>query len=302
MSQRLRWAPSALLLVLVLAPWAAVLAGGFARVIAWSVLLPMGVPLVAVPVLVATLARTAWTRKLKRPMLATLACAVVGAWPALWVLGVAQPANPATIDGTAPHATVAFPLRTRAQIFWGGDERDGNYHVTTVDQRWAYDIIVPPAATRSHKLQDFGCYGVDVLAPADALVVIAHDGEPDAAPSAPPSNPSKPLGNHVALQLDGGTYLLLAHLQPGSVTVKEGARTTTGDVIGKCGNSGNTSEPHLHIHHQRQDPRHFPVGFAEGLPLFFAIDGAARMPKGGVREEGDAVVLIGDVVDPTRLR
>ena len=45
-----------------------------------------------------------------------------------------------------------------------------------------------------------------------------------------------------------------------------------GDVIGRCGNSGHTSEPHIHIHHQRQKPAASgPVNFAEGLPLFFAI-------------------------------
>ena len=80
MTQRLRWAPAVLVFVVLLAAWAAVLAGGFARVIAWSLGLPLGVSFIAVPVLVATIARAIWIQKLTRPILATLACAVVGVW------------------------------------------------------------------------------------------------------------------------------------------------------------------------------------------------------------------------------
>ena len=59
-----------------------------------------------------------------------------------------------------------------------------------------------------------------------------------------------PAGNHVVLDLGNGEYALLAHLQRGSVRVEAGDRVRAGDVLGLTGNSGNSSEPHLHFHVQ----------------------------------------------------
>ena len=102
----------------------------------------------------------------------------------------------------------------------------------------------------------------------------------------------QPLGNHVVLSLDGGTFLVLAHLQRGSVQVKAGDTAREGQVLGRCGNSGHTSEPHIHIHHQRQDPLKYPVNFAEGLPLYFRDHGGPRMPEGGlVLSDGRAIAV-----------
>jgi hypothetical protein len=72
-------------------------------------------------------------------------------------------------------------------------------------------------------------------------------------------------GNQVVLEVAPNQFLFLCHLQPGSITVKKGDRVTKGQVVGRVGNSGNTSEPHLHIHLQHgSDP-----DFAEGIPLYF---------------------------------
>lgn len=61
-------------------------------------------------------------------------------------------------------------------------------------------------------------------------------------------------GNHIYLRLDEtGTFLFLAHLKKGSIKVKEGQHVNEGEVLAQVGNSGSSSEPHLHIHHQRQD-------------------------------------------------
>ncbi len=55
------------------------------------------------------------------------------------------------------------------------------------------------------------------------------------------------FGNHVVLDLGNGTYAAYAHLRRGSLTVREGDRVRAGQLIARCGNSGNSSEPHLHF-------------------------------------------------------
>lgn len=105
-----------------------------------------------------------------------------------------------------------------------------------------------------------------------------------------------PAGNHVVIQLETSTYLYISHLQKGSIVVNEGEQVAEGQLIGRCGNSGRTSEPHIHIHHQRQDPRTVPLGEAEGLSLYFRDHDGPPMPQGGVRLENGNLVALGDTV------
>ena len=73
-------------------------------------------------------------------------------------------------------------------------------------------------------------------------MVVAEDGHPDH-----PDNTAGPAGNHVII--DTGTErIVLAHLTPGSVQVQPGDRVSAGQQIGNVGSSGNSTEPHLHIH------------------------------------------------------
>ena len=81
------------------------------------------------------------------------------------------------------------------------------------------------------------------------------------------SDPSNPAGNHVVIRVADSQYLLIAHMQPGSLRASGGDIVKTGDAIGLVGNSGNTSEPHIHIH--LQDQPTFDPG-ATGLPLSFS--------------------------------
>ena len=79
------------------------------------------------------------------------------------------------------------------------------------------------------------------------------------------------LGNHVVLDLGGGVYAALAHLRRGSLRVRPGDRVAPGQQLAECGNSGNSTEPHLHF--QLMD--HPSVLLAAGLPLRF---GQAGLP------------------------
>lgn len=270
------------------------LAGGMVRISAWY-LMQLIPPLLGLVSLIALLIYAIAKRKYSRLMSSTTAIAVICLLPAITL--VRPVAYPASLENTEPAATVRLPVDVPLQVAWGGDRIETNYHAVAPDQRWAYDLLVEPYVNGSENLEDYGCYGVPVLAPANGLVIKAHDGEPDEVPGVVSNNFTAPTGNHVAIQLEEtGTYLVIAHLKPGSVTVKTGDSVVEGQVIGACGNSGNTSEPHIHIHHQRQDPNLFPLNFAEGLPLYFRDHDGPAMPSGGFEMDGETVIMTGDLV------
>ncbi|MGA5868321.1 M23 family metallopeptidase [Streptomyces cinereoruber] len=118
-----------------------------------------------------------------------------------------------------------------------------------------------PVARRS---EEFPAFGAPLFAVADATVVHAEDGRRDHL-----SRNSLPaflylmlfeatarvlagarwvVGNHLILDLGNGTYAVYAHLRRGSLTVRAGDRVTAGRQLARCGNSGNSTEPHLHFH------------------------------------------------------
>jgi murein DD-endopeptidase MepM/ murein hydrolase activator NlpD len=101
-------------------------------------------------------------------------------------------------------------------------------------------------------VHSYPCYGADVLAVADSTVVDTLDDLNDQTPGHLPDrktiNMENVEGNHVVLDLGDGVFAFYAHLQKGSVVVAVGNRVKRGQVLGKLGNTGNTSGPHLHFH------------------------------------------------------
>ncbi|MEV6474541.1 M23 family metallopeptidase [Streptomyces sp. NPDC051657] len=110
----------------------------------------------------------------------------------------------------------------------------------------------------------FPAFGVPLLAVADATVVKASDGQRDHLSRNSLAGviylmviegnvrsfagARRIIGNHVILDLGGGTYAVYAHVQRGSLRVKAGETVRAGQLLGRVGNSGNTTEPHLHFH------------------------------------------------------
>ncbi len=97
---------------------------------------------------------------------------------------------------------------------------------------------------------DYYGYGADLLAVADGTVIEARDGIPEGIPpnNYAPSTFQNVFGNSVVLDIGEGRYAAYAHIIPGSVTVRIGDSVTQGQVLGKLGNSGNSTGPHLHFH------------------------------------------------------
>ena len=183
-------------------------------------------------------------------------------------------------------ARLGLPFRGEWWVFWGGPTERQNYHAAAPDQRHAYDLLGwrEGATHRGSGASnaDYWAWGRPIVAPADALVVAAVDGVRDNRPQVEVENRRAPAGNHVVLDLGRGEYALLAHLRRGSVRVRPGQRVGRGDVLGACGNSGNSSEPHLHFHVQ---DRARLFGAARGLPLTFH----GYMADGRVVESGTPV-------------
>ena len=156
----------------------------------------------------------------------------------------------------------------------------------------------------------FLAFGQPVLAPAPGRVVAVHDGEPDheARRSQPAlasyaltqaarvrGGPGAIAGNHVVLELaPGGPYVVLAHLQAGSLRVRPGDPVGAGQPLGACGNSGNSTQPHVHL--QAMDSP--DAATARGLPLSFRTHRAWPRAGGMPVEVHDGVPADGQVVEP----
>lgn len=154
---------------------------------------------------------------------------------------------------TNPEARpLASPLGAgRFMVVHGGNHSLINYHASHKAQRHAIDIVALNAAGfRAAGIlpddpKDYAIYGVAVVSPCEGVVIGVRDGLPDQPP--PVADRGNPAGNHIVLACNG-MRVELAHLQKGSIEVKTGDQLRIGQSIALVGNSGNTSEPHLHIH------------------------------------------------------
>lgn len=191
-------------------------------------------------------------------------------------------ATPVRLPFAAPPAGSWFAV-------WGGANAASNYHVVAPAQRHAYDFLIVrdgrSYAGPQNALTSYHCWGRPVLAVADGVVTEAVGDQPDQAIGA--SDRANAAGNHVMLRHAPDRHSLVAHLQQGSVPVKLGDRVRAGQMLGRCGNSGNTSEPHVHFHLQTGPT--FAAG-GTGLPATFrnaVIEG--RPARAGEPVRGQAV-------------
>lgn len=189
---------------------------------------------------------------------------------------------PSSLQTTSPALQIRVPMTGPVKVAWGGDSTSENYHAAYPDQRWAYDLVIAPYGSQSQDLEDYGCFGRDVLAPVAGRVVTAHDGQPDIPPTDDPDVGPNVFGNYIVI--DPGiedTRLVIAHLRNGSLAVSENDQVSEYQKIAQCGNSGNSTEPHVHIHylkiHRQGENAHLT-----GLPLYFRNHQGEAMPGGGI--------------------
>ena len=180
---------------------------------------------------------------------------------------------------------LAFPLKSGTYLVVnGGSNIKVNGHLMTLDasmarfapyrgQSYGVDVVklnewgfranglLPPEPNQ------YNIYGVAVYAPCAGQVIAAIDGLLDM--QVPQTDRQYMAGNHVLLRCNDAD-VLLGHFKPGSLKVRMGDAVTVGQAVGAVGNTGNTSEPHLHIHAQQRGTVSEPLS---GDPLPVRFDG-----------------------------
>jgi murein DD-endopeptidase len=202
-------------------------------------------------------------------------------------------------------ATIGPPLRGGPWLTANGPAQETGHRrgmvpvegVPNIAQRFAIDYVKVGEDNRTStgdplKNESYYAYGVDALAVADGIVVATKDGIPENIPG--PTSRAVPItletvgGNHVIIDIGGGRFAFYAHLVPGSLRVKLGDRVRRGQVVGLVGNSGNSTEPHLHFHISDGVS---PLG-SEGIPYghdAFDLVGRCRNVNTGCERSAPAV-------------
>ena len=159
------------------------------------------------------------------------------------------------------------PFKDEWYVFWGGTDVVQNYHVAHENQKYAYDILMEVDGSThkgdSKNNESYYVFGKDIIAPCDGKIVQIITGVHDNIPGE--LNPGQLTGNTVVIETGLKEYIMFAHLKQGSIVVKEGQKVKRGELLGQCGNSGNTTEAHLHISLQNQ----VELFGATGGKLFF---------------------------------
>jgi hypothetical protein len=168
-----------------------------------------------------------------------------------------------------------------------------------IAQRFAIDWVQAYPDGKMYKgdpsdNRNYRAYGAEIHAVADGVVTEVGDGIPQNTPGAQslavPITLETVGGNHVIMEIGDGLFAFYAHMQPGSLRVKVGDKVTRGQVLGLLGNTGNSSEPHLHFQICSANSE---LG-SEGLPYAFASfevqgkageDKLSLFPGGPVKHE-----------------
>ncbi|GAB3031669.1 M23 family metallopeptidase [Bowmanella dokdonensis] len=179
---------------------------------------------------------------------------------------------------------IASPLPSgHYLIAHGGSSPVVNAHLKTLDQAverfrpWrgqskALDIFkITPFGFHKTGWQPsnparYRTFGVPVLSPCNGEVALLADGIRDM--TVPQMDRDHMAGNYVAIDC-GDFFVILAHLRQGSIVVETADKVKTGDLLGQMGNSGNSSQPHLHLHAQKGLPLDAPLS---GEPVWLTIN------------------------------
>ena len=193
-----------------------------------------------------------------------------------------EPGSKGPADDYVAKRTYRLPAKGAWYVSNGGPTADTNHHVGNAQQWYALDLQRQDAENKlarndGQKNDDHFAWEQPVVAPADGLVVSVVNGIPDHGPDH--RDRYFIPGNTVVIDHGGGEFSMLAHFRENSIVAKPGQRVKQGALLGKVGNSGNSSGPHIHWHLANdRDPSR-----GHGLPIRFA-----PLSLNGVRVEAPA--------------
>ena len=169
-------------------------------------------------------------------------------------------------------ADYILPFCGKWTVFNGGVEKELSHSWGIPTQRYAYDFVILDDAGKSldgdNKLvSSYYCYEKEIVAPADGVVVKICNKHKDSRVDGKKAycDALDIRGNHIIVRHNEHEYGVIAHILQNSFLVNAGDKVSQGEIIAKCGNSGNTSEPHIHF--QLQKGKSF--FFSAGLPIAF---------------------------------
>jgi hypothetical protein len=165
------------------------------------------------------------------------------------------------------NAELELPFNDDWFVVWGGRIKEENYHATLEDQRFAIDVVqIENGSTfigDGKQNEDYYCFGDTLYAPESGQIVEMENSVAENIPGE--TNTNQLFGNYVIIDDGNAEYSVLAHFMQNSIIVSVGDLVTKGQEIGLSGNSGNSTEPHLHYHLQNNPS----IGQGEGLPAQF---------------------------------
>ncbi len=223
----------------------------------------------------------------------------------------------------AQPVVLTLPFTGRWLVQNSPARRVPSHGVDVLGQRFAIDFVGVDERGRTSPVRDwrtvlaaepperFVGFGRPLLAPVDGVVVAAHDGETDHAARRSPlalipyavgqagrlrQGAAAVAGNYVVIRDDvSGMFVALAHLRSGSQLVRVGDRVRSGAVVAQCGNSGNSTQPHVHL--QVMDSTDLTV--ARGVPIEFKRYRAHHRGRRDQRDVAAGVPGEGVIVEPT---
>ncbi|MGZ2356935.1 M23 family metallopeptidase [Streptomyces sp. 372A] len=239
--------------------------------------------------------------------------------PALGALGIglvtARSARHRVRNRPPSPIAVAPPVTGRWSAVNSPADKVPSHGTHGLAQTYAIDIVAEPAGGPARptpvwfwpvarRNRDYPAFGAPLYAAAGATVVHAEDGQRDHLSRSSLAGvlyfwlvegacrtiggSRRVVGNHVVLDLGGGTYALYGHVQQGSLRVRPGDEVEPGRLLGRCGNSGNSTEPHVHF--QLMDGPDLET--ARGIP--FTWHGV------GVPGGGETFTVDADAIAPVR--
>lgn len=219
-----------------------------------------------------------------------------------------------------PPVRLALPLTVPCQVQNSPADRVPSHGTHVMATTYAIDLVPVDVHGRRSNVRDwrtalatepperFVGFGAAVLAPTGGTVVTAHDGEPDhearrsqlslvpyalGQASRLRQGAAALAGNHVVIELpDGRAYAAIVHLRRGSLRVRPGDHVRVGEHLADCGNSGNSTDPHVHL----QVMDHADPMVARGLPILLT---GYREHRGGRSTVVDAgLAANGSIIEP----